>query len=53
VAGAGEDALSTILLLAEDRKRHGLVLQRTVAENMALTALRSRLSASTLGSSLG
>ena len=29
---------------AEDRKRQGLVLMRSVAENVALTALRSSLS---------
>ena len=40
----GDAAERGILLLAEDRKRQGLVLQRTVGENMALTALRSSLS---------
>jgi len=40
----GEAASIGILLLAEDRKRQGLVLQRSVAENVALTALRSSLS---------
>jgi ABC-type sugar transport system ATPase subunit len=40
----GEAAERGILLLAEDRKRQGLVLQRTVAENIALTALRTSLS---------
>jgi len=40
----GEAAERGILLLAEDRKRQGLVLQRSVAENIALTALRSSLS---------
>jgi ABC-type sugar transport system ATPase subunit len=40
----GEAAEVGILLLAEDRKRQGLVLMRSVAENMALTALRSTLS---------
>jgi ABC-type sugar transport system ATPase subunit len=39
----GEAAEVGILLLAEDRKRQGLVLQRSVAENIALTALRSTL----------
>jgi len=43
-AHPGQAAEVGILLLAEDRKRQGLVLQRTVAENMALTALRSSLS---------
>ena len=41
----GEAAEVGILLLAEDRKRQGLVLPRSVAENIALTALRSSLSA--------
>ncbi len=41
----GEAAARGVLLLAEDRKRQGLVLQRTVGENVALTALRSSLSA--------
>jgi len=40
----GEAATLGILLLAEDRKRQGLVLQRSVAENVALTALHSSLS---------
>jgi ABC-type sugar transport system ATPase subunit len=39
----GEAASAGILLLAEDRKRQGLVMPRSVAENVALTALRSRL----------
>jgi ABC-type sugar transport system ATPase subunit len=34
-----------ILLLAEDRKREGLALVRSVAENVALSALRDRLTA--------
>ncbi len=36
-------ARAGILLLAEDRKRQGLVLPRSVAENIALTALRTTL----------
>jgi len=40
----GEAAEVGILLLAEDRKRQGLVLMRSVTENVALTALRSSLS---------
>ncbi len=44
-AHPGAAAEIGILLLAEDRKRHGLVMQRTVGENVALTALSSRLSA--------
>jgi ABC-type sugar transport system ATPase subunit len=38
-----EAASVGILLLAEDRKRQGLVLPRSVAENIALTALRTTL----------
>jgi ABC-type sugar transport system ATPase subunit len=40
----GQAAAHGILLLAEDRKRQGLVLTRSVTENIALTALRTRLS---------
>jgi ABC-type sugar transport system ATPase subunit len=40
----GQAAELGLVLLAEDRKRQGLVLQRPVAENVALTALRERLS---------
>ncbi len=43
-AHPGEAASVGMLLLAEDRKRQGLVLQRSVSENIALTALRSSLS---------
>lgn len=39
----GEAAAVGILLLAEDRKRQGLVLPRSIAENVALTALRTSL----------
>jgi ABC-type sugar transport system ATPase subunit len=38
-----EAAAIGLLVLAEDRKREGLVLQLSVAENVALTALRARL----------
>ena len=42
-ADPAEAASVGILLLAEDRKRQGLVLPRSVAENIALTALRTTL----------
>lgn len=40
----GEAAQAGILLLPEDRKEQGLVLRRTVGENVVLTALQTGLS---------
>lgn len=40
----GQAAQAGILLLPEDRKTQGLVLRRTVGENIALTALQTGLS---------